>query len=109
MRLFAFADPLQMAVLQFISSGLPRTAVPTTIHCDHLIEARLGSEKDLAQAKVTNEEVCFFHYWSLYLHSFRFMLSWLLLGRSTVWVSGVPAVALSTRSFWRTMQFLEVL
>lgn len=47
-----------MAVLQFISSGLPRTAVPTTIHCDHLIEARLGSAKDLATAKVSNEEVC---------------------------------------------------
>lgn len=28
----------QMAVLQFISSGLPKTAVPSTIHCDHLIE-----------------------------------------------------------------------
>ena len=32
----------QMAVLQFISSGLPRTAVPTTVHCDHLIEARVS-------------------------------------------------------------------
>lgn len=31
----------QMAVLQFISSGLPRTAVPSTIHCDHLIEAKV--------------------------------------------------------------------
>eukprot|EP00010_Vexillifera_abyssalis_P002083 CAMPEP_0201550860 /NCGR_PEP_ID=MMETSP0173_2-20130828/7140_1 /ASSEMBLY_ACC=CAM_ASM_000268 /TAXON_ID=218659 /ORGANISM="Vexillifera sp., Strain DIVA3 564/2" /LENGTH=777 /DNA_ID=CAMNT_0047960961 /DNA_START=13 /DNA_END=2346 /DNA_ORIENTATION=- len=47
----------QMAVLQFISSGLPETAVPTTIHCDHLIEARDGGEKDLDRAKHTNEEV----------------------------------------------------
>ncbi len=31
----------QMAVLQFISSGLPEAAVPTTIHCDHLIEAKV--------------------------------------------------------------------
>lgn len=42
----------QMAMLQFISSGLPRVAVPSTIHCDHLIEAQLGGEKDLRRAKV---------------------------------------------------------
>jgi len=47
----------QMAVLQFISSGLPTTAVPTTIHCDHLIEAQLGSAKDLARANDQNKEV----------------------------------------------------
>jgi aconitate hydratase len=35
----------QMAVLQFISSGIPKTVVPTTIHCDHLIEAYQGGEK----------------------------------------------------------------
>ena len=33
----------QMAVLQFMSSGLPRVAVPSTIHCDHLIEAEVSS------------------------------------------------------------------
>lgn len=47
----------QMAMLQFISSGLPQTAVPSTIHCDHLIEAEVGGEKDLARAIKTNEEV----------------------------------------------------
>lgn len=47
----------QMAMLQFISSGLPRVAVPSTIHCDHLIEAQVGGEKDLARAKDINEEV----------------------------------------------------
>mmetsp|Transcript_1327 Transcript_1327/g.1993 ORF Transcript_1327/g.1993 Transcript_1327/m.1993 type:complete len:779 (-) Transcript_1327:39-2375(-) len=47
----------QMAVLQFISSGLPKTAVPTTIHCDHLIEAQKGGAVDLAKAKDLNEEV----------------------------------------------------
>lgn len=33
----------QMAMLQFISSGLPKVAVPSTIHCDHLIEAQVNS------------------------------------------------------------------
>uniref|UniRef100_A0AC34R388 Aconitate hydratase, mitochondrial n=1 Tax=Panagrolaimus sp. JU765 TaxID=591449 RepID=A0AC34R388_9BILA len=47
----------QMAMLQFISSGLPRAAVPSTIHCDHLIEAQVGGEQDLARAKDLNAEV----------------------------------------------------
>ena len=41
-----------MALLQFISSGLPKVAVPSTVHCDHLIEAQVGGDKDLARAKV---------------------------------------------------------
>merc|ERR550514_2551491 len=36
----------QMAVLQFMSSGLPKTAVPSTIHCDHLIQAYQGADAD---------------------------------------------------------------
>ena len=36
----------QMAVLQFISSGLPKTAVPSTIHCDHLIEGTTSPQDD---------------------------------------------------------------
>ena len=44
----------QMAMLQFISSGLPQVAVPSTIHCDHLIEAYQGGDKDLAKAKVAS-------------------------------------------------------
>lgn len=47
----------QMAVLQFISSGLPKTAVPSTIHCDHLIEAKVGAVSDLQRAKDSNKEV----------------------------------------------------
>ena len=47
----------QMAVLQFISSGLPRVQAPTTIHCDHLIAAEKGAVADLAAAKSQNEEV----------------------------------------------------
>ena len=49
----------QMAMLQFISSGLPRVAVPSTIHCDHLIEAKEGSAVDLERAVDTNKEVRF--------------------------------------------------
>lgn len=47
----------QMAMLQFISSGLPKVAVPSTIHCDHLIEAQLGGKEDLSKAKDINKEV----------------------------------------------------
>lgn len=47
----------QMAVLQFIQSGIPKTRVPATIHCDHLIEAHKGSAADLATAKDVNKEV----------------------------------------------------
>ena len=36
----------QMAVLQFISSGLPEVAVPSTIHCDHLIEGTTAPQED---------------------------------------------------------------
>ncbi|KAI8801788.1 aconitase family-domain-containing protein [Cladochytrium replicatum] len=47
----------QMALLQFMSAGLPTVAVPTTVHCDHLIEAQLGGVKDLARANDINKEV----------------------------------------------------
>ncbi|KAI8820739.1 aconitase family-domain-containing protein [Fimicolochytrium jonesii] len=47
----------QMALLQFMSAGLPTVAVPTTVHCDHLIEAQKGSVKDLARAEDINREV----------------------------------------------------
>lgn len=47
----------QMAMLQFISSGIPKVAVPSTIHCDHLIEAQKGGVQDLARAKDINKEV----------------------------------------------------
>jgi aconitate hydratase len=47
----------QMAILQFMSAGLPSVATPTTVHCDHLIEAQVGGEKDLARANEINKEV----------------------------------------------------
>jgi len=42
----------QMAMLQFISSGLARVAVPSTSHCDRLVEAQVGADKDLQRAMV---------------------------------------------------------
>ena len=47
----------QMALLQFMQAGKDNVAVPTTVHCDHLIQAKQGAEKDLAQANETSNEV----------------------------------------------------
>jgi aconitate hydratase len=47
----------QMAVLQFISTGVKKVATPTSIHADHLICADQGGESDLENAKATNKEV----------------------------------------------------
>ena len=47
----------QMALLQFMQAGRDRVAVQTTVHCDHLIQARLGAETDLQEAKESNQEV----------------------------------------------------
>ncbi|MFM7125346.1 MAG: aconitate hydratase, partial [Actinomycetota bacterium] len=40
----------QMALLQFMTAGLPTTAVPSTVHCDHLILAKVGAKIDLGVA-----------------------------------------------------------
>ncbi|CAG8050604.1 unnamed protein product [Penicillium nalgiovense] len=47
----------QMAILQFMSAGMDKVQTPTTVHCDHLIEAQVGGEKDLARANAINKEV----------------------------------------------------
>ncbi len=47
----------QMAMLQFMQAGRDETAVPSTVHCDHLIEARKGADADMATARTTNAEV----------------------------------------------------
>jgi len=47
----------QMALLQFMQAGKDKTAVPSTVHADHLIQAKVEAEKDLATAKVSNKEV----------------------------------------------------
>ena len=47
----------QMALLQFMMAGKEKTAVPSTVHCDHLIQAEIGADKDLATAMDANGEV----------------------------------------------------
>ena len=47
----------QMALLQFMTAGLPQVAAPTTVHCDHLIQAKVGASIDLGVAIDTNKEV----------------------------------------------------
>lgn len=47
----------QMALLQFMHAGKEKVAVPTTVHCDHLIQAKVGAEKDLAVANSQSKEV----------------------------------------------------
>lgn len=47
----------QMALLQFMTAGLPTTAVPSTVHCDHLIMAKVGARIDMGVAVDTNKEV----------------------------------------------------
>src|SRR5580698_9313486 len=47
----------QMALLQFMQAGRPQVAVPSTVHCDHLIQAKVGASEDLSTAKDVNKEV----------------------------------------------------
>jgi len=47
----------QMALLQFMQAGKDKVAVPTTVHCDHLIQAKQGAAKDLARANDVSNEV----------------------------------------------------
>lgn len=47
----------QMALLQFMQAGRPKVAVPSTAHCDHLIQAKVGAEEDLSRANSESKEV----------------------------------------------------
>ena len=47
----------QMALLQFMQAGKKKAAVPSTVHCDHLIQARIGADKDLQESINKNNEV----------------------------------------------------
>jgi aconitate hydratase len=47
----------QMALLQFMLAGKPEAAVPSTVHCDHLIQAYQGKEKDMTASNLSNKEV----------------------------------------------------
>jgi aconitate hydratase len=47
----------QMALLQFMQAGRPKVAVPSTVHCDHLIQAKTGADQDLNRANSESKEV----------------------------------------------------
>ena len=47
----------QMALLQFMQAGRAQAAVPSTVHCDHLIQAKVGADKDLQESLNKNNEV----------------------------------------------------
>ena len=47
----------QMALLQFMQAGKPQVAVPSTVHCDHLIRAQTGAAEDMKRAVTENNEV----------------------------------------------------
>lgn len=71
----------QMALLQFMNAGKEKVAVPSTVHCDHLIQAYKGAREDISTATRTNEGVT----------SFATFLP------DTISVSGNPAQALFIR------------
>src|SRR3954470_23908530 len=47
----------QMALLQFMSAGIPKVRVPSTVHCDHLILAKDGAKQDLSESLTASGEV----------------------------------------------------
>lgn len=80
----------QMALLQFMNAGREQVAVPSTVHCDHLIQAYKGAKEDIATATKTNEEVYNF----LRDVSSRYGIGF-----------GSREQALFTRWYWRTTHF----
>ena len=72
----------QMALLQFMHSGRKTAAVPSTTHCDHLIQAQVGAEADLNRAKDENKEV------------YDFLES---ISKKLAWDSGNQALVLFTK------------
>ena len=101
----------QMAILQFMSAGMPSVATPTTVHCDHLIEAQIGGEKDLSRAKDINKEVYDF----LSTSCAKYNIGFWRPGSGSEFHDSLfrPRLTeirkqLSTRSFWRIMPSLVV-
>ena len=78
----------QMALLQFMNAGREQVAVPSTVHCDHLIQAYKGAKEDVATATKTNEEVYNF-----------------LRDVSSRYGIGFWEQVLFTRWYWRTTHF----
>jgi hypothetical protein len=103
----------QMAILQFISSGLPKTAVPTTIHCDHLIAAETG---DVVRTGPYPNPASLFAHTILTLSFLHHRRTWATqrlktprctiscppAGTSSAWDTGSPAQGSFTRRFWKT-------
>jgi hypothetical protein len=98
-----------MAMLQFISAGLPRTALPTSIHSDHLIVAEKGAVRDLERAGEEYSEVRLGYvgakYWKKETLTVvcRFIISWAVRRRNMVLGFGSRGRGLFIRLFWRTM------
>ena len=88
----------QMVILQFMSAGLPQVAVPSTVHCDHLIEAQQGGPKDLARAVDINKEVVL----TICNFDFRSTTSCNHPVLNTILVSGDQVLELLTRLFLKT-------
>lgn len=104
---------IQMALLQFMSAGMDTAAVPTTVHCDHLIEAQVGGVKDLARAVDINKEVYDFLATAtakvgyFFPHNSTTCLMWGL--SSMVSASGNPVLVSFTKLFWKIMRSPVVL
>jgi hypothetical protein len=96
-----------MALLQFMSAGMDTAAVPTTVHCDHLIEAQIGGVKDLARAININKEV--YDFLATATAKARYQIPSLSLPLnlialfSTALDSGNPVLALFIKLFSKTM------
>ena len=96
-----------MSILQFMSAGMDTAAVPTTVHCDHLIQAQIGGVKDLERAININQEVYDFLATACAKVSLPFFplpprIALLILSCSMALVSGGPAPVSSTKSSSRT-------
>ena len=73
----------QMALLQFMQAGKEKVAVPSTAHADHLIQAKIGADKDLQESLNTNNEV--FNFLSSVCNKYGIGF-W----KRAIWVLGVP-------------------
>jgi aconitate hydratase len=100
-----------MALLQFMSAGMDTAAVPTTVHCDHLIEAQVGGVKDLERAKQINQEVYDFLATATAKVCYRptSPILLLMLPASTASVSGAQVLVSFIKLFLRTTRSLVVL
>jgi len=94
----------QMALLQFMQAGKEKVAVPSTVHADHLIQAKIGANEDLSTAKITNREV----YRLDITDRDVSMIFWLQYPISMELVFGNQELELFIRSYWRIMHFQEV-